>query len=97
MMKLQAIAERTTISDEPSVKRALSELRSVPEHELHFYLVMRDTLQTTSPETRKAITLAQVESDRRSTARTWRLTVLTTIFSGAVGLAGVGLGAYLTN
>ena len=97
MMKLQQIAERTNISDSESVKAALKELRKVPEHELHFYLVLRDTLNATAVNTRNAITLAQVESDRRATNRTRFLAISTTIISGAVGLLGVILGAYLTH
>jgi hypothetical protein len=96
MMQLQRIAEETRISDSNSVKGALVRLRKVPEHELQFYLVLRDTLQATSAETRNAITLAQVESDRRANSRTRWLTITSTLISGAVGLIGVALGAYLT-
>lgn len=97
MMKLQQIAEKTNISDSESVKAALKELRKVPEHELHFYLVLRDTLNATAANTRNAITLAQVESDRRATSRTRFLAISTTILSGAVGLIGVVLGVYLAH
>jgi hypothetical protein len=95
MMKLQGIAKETNLADSESVKQALQKMRKVPEHELHFYLVLRDTLQATAAETRQAITLAQVESDRRTTSRTRWLAITTTIFSGAVGLLGVALGAFI--
>lgn len=74
---------------------ALKQLRKVSGHELHYYLVLRDTLQATSAATRKAITLAQVESDRRADVRARNLTILTNCVSGFVGLLGVILGAYL--
>jgi len=95
MMKIQEIAKQASLADSESVKHALKEMRKVPEHELHFYLVLRDTLQATAAETRQAITLAQVESDRRTTSRTRWLAITTTILSGAVGLLGVALGAFL--
>lgn len=96
MMQLQKIAEATRISDSDSVKGALKKLRKVPEHELQFYHVLRDTLNATTAETRNAITLAQVESDRRANSRTFWLAISSTIISGVVGLIGVALGAYLT-
>ncbi|MBK7162209.1 MAG: hypothetical protein IPH79_06715 [Sphingomonadales bacterium] len=97
MMEIQKIAESTTLADSESVKIALKRMKKVPTHELHYYLVARDTLQTTSPATRQAITLAQVESERRSANQTLSLAIITTIISGAVGLLGVLLGAYLSN
>jgi hypothetical protein len=96
MMQLQKISEETTISDAASVEGALSKLRMVPEHELQYYLALRDTLQTTSAATRQAITLAQLESDRRSNNRNRWLAITTTCISGIVGLLGVILGAYLS-
>lgn len=97
MMQVQKIAEETTISDSESVQQALRRLRKVPEHELQFYLVLRDTLQTTSAATRQAITLAKVESDRRTTSQARWLAISTTMLSGAVGLVGVVLGAFLVS
>jgi hypothetical protein len=96
MMQLQKISEETTISDARSVEGALGKLREVPEHELQYYLALRHTLQTTSAATRQAITLAQLESDRRSNKRTRWLAITTTCISGIVGLLGVILGAYLS-
>ena len=95
MMLLQEIAEGTAISDPDSVASALKRLRRVPEHELQFYLVLRETLNATTPATRQAITLAQVEADRRANNRTLWLAISTTFLSGAVGLLGVVLGVYL--
>lgn len=97
MMQIQEIARDAKFEDSDSVRQALEKMRKVPEHELHFYLVARDTLQSTSADTRKLITLAQVEIDRRAALQTWCLGIITTIVSGVVGLVGVGLGAYLTN
>lgn len=94
-MLLQKIAEQTTISDSASVESALARLKKVPEHELHFYLVLRDTLNATTPSTRNAITLAQFETERRANSRTTWLAIATTGMSGIVGLVGVALGAYL--
>lgn len=96
MMKIEEIAKDANFTDGDSIKLALMKMRQVPDHELHFHLVLRDTLQTTSPETRQKITLAQIESDRRATAQTRCLAIATTFLSGAVGLLGVALGAYLT-
>ena len=95
MMQLQRISEDTTISDSKSVDRAVAKLRSVPEHELQYYLALRDTLQATSPATRQAITLAQLETSRRANKRTTWLAIATTGISGIVGLLGVILGAFL--
>ena len=83
-------------SDDQSVERALQGMRSVPEHELHFYAVLRDTLQSTAQETRQIIAFAQIELDRRATNRTWWLTFSTTVLSSMLALGGVALGAYLT-
>ncbi len=94
-MEVQKISESTTLSDKASVELALKRLKKVPEHELHFYLVQRDTLQATSARTRQAVTLAQVEYDRRTNNQKKWLAWITTIISGVVGLAGVALGAYL--
>jgi len=76
---------------------ALRRMKAIPEDELHFYLVQRDTLQATSASTRKAITFAQAEFERRAFNQTRSLTIMTTIVSGAIGLVGVVLGAYLTS
>ena len=76
MMEIQKIAESTTLADSESVKIALKRMKKVPTHELHYYLVARDTLQTTSPATRQAITLAQVESERRSANQTLSLAII---------------------
>jgi hypothetical protein len=95
MMELQKIAKEISISDSASVKGALKRLKSVPDHELQYYIVLRDTLNSTSAETRDAITLALIESNRRDDGRKIKLSVWNTILSGLIGLAGVILGAYL--
>lgn len=95
MTQIQEIADTAQLSDDESMARAAARMRAVSDHELHFYLVMRDTLQTTSSETRKGIMLAQVEADRRSRNETRRLAIITTLASGLVALLGVALGAYL--
>ena len=95
-MKIQEIAKHARFEDSTSVQVALKAMRKVPQHELHFYLVARDTLQTTSVDTRKIITLAQVELNRRSTNEMRILTVLTALVSGAVGVAGALLGTHFS-
>ena len=94
-MKLQAIAAKTVLSDEASVALALAELKHVPDSDLHFYLVLRDTLQQTAQETRKAITLAQMEWERRDLVQRKGLAFRTTILSAVLGILGVILGAIL--
>lgn len=95
MMGVQKISESTTLSNEASVASALEKLKKVPEHELHFYLVQRDTLNATTPETRQAITLAQMEYDRRKQAQTNSLMYRTTLLSSVLGIAGVIIGVVL--
>ena len=94
-MKLQEIAKRTTLSDKASVEKALTELRTASDADLHFFLVLRDTLDATAAETRKAITLAQVEWERRKEREASKLAYRTTLISGGVGILGVILGAFL--
>ena len=94
-MSLQKITENTDIQDQGNFKDALIELAKLPDSELHYYLVLRDTLQATSANTRKSITLAQVELERRKAKDTRNLAVITTLFSGAIGIFGVALGACL--
>lgn len=96
MTQIQEIAKVADLSDISSMNAAAEKMKSVTDHELHLYLVMRDTLQTTSPDTRKSIALAQVESDRRSRNEARLLAYITTFVSGMVGLLGVALGAWLT-
>lgn len=96
MMQIQTIANDVKLEDSESLKLALQKMREVPEHELQYYLVLRDTLNSTSSVTRKMIMLSQVESERRATNKTWWLAIITTIVSGVVGLVGVLLGVYLT-
>jgi hypothetical protein len=96
MMKIQEIAKGVKFENSASVTQALEQVRNVPEHELHYYLVCRDTLQSTALETRQIIALAQVEWERRKSDETNRLTYRTTVLSSVLALVGVALGAYLT-
>ena len=95
MTRIHEIAKVTDLSDEKSTRLAAAKMRAVSDHELHFYLVMRDTLNETSSATRQGITLAQVESDRRDKSEKRRLAFFTTLVSGLLALMGVALGAYL--
>lgn len=94
-MRLQEIAKRTTLSDEGSVEKALVDLRAASDADLHFFLVLRDTLNATAADTRKAITLAQVEWERRKEEEASKLAYRTTLISGGVGIFGVVLGVLL--
>lgn len=94
-MEVQRIAKQTNLGDGQSVKAALKELEKVSDSDLHFYLVMRDTLNATSSETRKAITLSQVEWERRKSKEASALAYRTTLLSGLVGIVGVILGALM--
>jgi hypothetical protein len=96
MTKIQEIAEAANLGDPKSMDAVAARLKTVSEHELHFYLVMRDTLNATSAETRKGIALAQFEADRRARNETRRLAIITTAVSGILALLGVALGAYLS-
>lgn len=95
-MKIAEIAEGIRFEDSASVTQALVEVREVPEHELHYYLVCRDTLQSTALETRQIIALAQVEWERRKSGEANSLAYRTTVLSSVLALVGVALGAYLT-
>ncbi len=94
-MQIQRITEGVSFNDDDAVAKAMREMRRVPEHELHFYLVQRDTLNSTSHQTRQAIAFAQAEFDRRTTARARKHAYATTVLSSALALAGVVLGAFL--
>ena len=94
-MSLQKITENTDIQDQGSFKDALIELAKLPDSELHYYLVLRDTSLATNANIRKNITLAQVEWERRKTKDTRNLAVRTTLVSGAIGMLGVVLGVCL--
>lgn len=94
-MRIEEIAKETNFADEGSVDRALKKMRAVSDHDLHLFLVMRDTLNATTSDTRRKIALAQCEQDRRIAAKAMRLSRQTTVISGVIGLAGVILGAYL--
>ncbi len=96
-MEIQRISQNAILSDEKSMEQALEKLKKVPDSDLHFYLVLRDTLNATAGETRKAITLAQVEWERRKNRETSKLAYRTTFVSGVVGIVGVILGALLAN
>jgi ElaB/YqjD/DUF883 family membrane-anchored ribosome-binding protein len=96
MTQIQKIAEEIIPGNDETLNSALKKMKKVHDHELHFYLVLRDTLQSTSPNTRQAITLAQVESERRTKSQVRNLAYITTGISGAVGLAGVVLGFCLS-
>jgi hypothetical protein len=95
MTRIQDISKAADLSDIDSMKAAAERMKEVTDQELHLYLVMRDTLQATTSETRKSIALAQFESDRRSRNEARRLAFMTTFVSGIVGLLGVVLGAWL--
>lgn len=96
VMKIQEIAYGIKFENSASVTQALQQVREVPDHELHYYLVCRDTLQTTALDTRQIIALAQVEWERRKSNETHRLAYRTTVLSSFLALAGVALGAFLT-
>lgn len=97
MMALQKIAEETTLSDRESVEKALAKLKSVPEHELYFYLVYEGSVARSSGKMRNGVVLAKVELDRRRDKKERLLAYSTTILSGIVGLAGVILGVLLAS
>ena len=94
-MLVQEIAEKTTLSDKKSVEAAMKALKNAPEHELLFFLVLRDTLNSTSANTRNAITLSVTEWERRTEVRRARLAYRTTVLSSVLALLGVVLGAFL--
>lgn len=76
---------------------ALKRMRKVSAEELHFYLVLRDTLSATAQETRRRIAFAQVEWERRNAARQTFLTITTTVLSGVLGIFGVLVGIVFAN
>ena len=96
MTKIQDIAKTANLNDPESMDAAAARLKTVSEHELHFYLVVWATLNATNVETRKGIALAQFEADRRARSETRRLAIITTAVSSGLALLGVALGAYLS-
>lgn len=94
---LRSITEGISIEDQETMKRALEEAKTIPEYEIHYYLVKRDTWGPGSmpSRTQECISLAQVEWERRKDAHTKQLTLASTVVSGAIGLVGVLLGALL--
>lgn len=96
MTQIQDIVAQSDLTTTSGMDAAAEKMKSVPDHEIHLYLIMRDTLQTTSPATRSAMALALFESGRRERNEARRLAFMTTFFSGVVALLGVGLGALLT-
>lgn len=95
MTQIETIAAGFDLNDTASIELALEKLKSVSDAELHFYLVQRDTLGKTSADTRKKITLAQTEFDRRKFDQTEGLALRTTKLSATVGIIGVIIGAIL--
>ena len=83
------------MSDAVSMATAQHDLKKCPEHELHYYLVQRDTLNATSPPTRQAITLAQLEYDRRKAEETRNLAQSTTQWAASIGAVAAIVGALL--
>lgn len=94
--KIQSILNGVKWGESSSMANAMEQMKSVPEHELHYYLVLRETLQATSVPTRQGITLAQMEDERRKQEREERLLKRTTTNSAMMGIAGVVIGVVLT-
>lgn len=95
IMRIERIVDLTNFDDGASLNLAIEQTRDVSEVELHYWLVCRDTLQSTAPRTRKIIALAQVEWERRKSDQNRNLAYQTTVFSSLLALFGVVLGAGL--
>lgn len=95
MTRIQDIVETVRVTEPDEVAAAAQRMKTVSDHDLHFYLVMRDTLSATSVDTRKAIMFAQVEADRRARFEARTLAFTTTFVSGILALVGVFVGAFI--
>lgn len=91
------IAKRNDFNSPEGISAALSEMESVPEHELHqtiFYA------RSTMPELMRAAGLSQAELARREAIAMQKLTDRSTRWSGGIAAAsallGAGVGAVLT-
>tara|TARA_R110002074_G_scaffold386348_1_gene568015 strand:+ start:468 stop:701 length:234 start_codon:yes stop_codon:yes gene_type:complete len=68
-MKIIDIANKTNFQSPEEIEKALKEMKDVSDYDLHQHLVMKETLNSTSADTRNKIALAQAEKDRRDTER----------------------------
>lgn len=81
--------------DDSSFRLAAKKMKKVSHYDLHLFLVMRDTLNATTAETRKKIALAQAEVDRRRESQAQKLTITSTGLSGVLAILGVVIGVLL--
>lgn len=86
------IAKKLVQDDSYSIEDAKHDIRLVDEHELHNTI----NVFRTRPNYERAAGLSQEELNRRSGAAARRLTIISTVVSGIIGLLGVVLGVVLT-
>lgn len=94
-MKVDDIAQNYSDGDEQSLGEAMNRMAQVSDYEIAFFLTLRDSTTGLTNDTRKKITLAQIEHDRRQRAQMEKLTKQTTINSGLLGGIGVAVGAII--
>lgn len=85
------IARKHNFGDDAQIILALSEMRDVPEHELHQCILGFEL----RPEWSRAAGLSKAELDRRAQQATEDLTTRTTRFSVITGALSVVLGAII--
>lgn len=95
MRLLHDIAERTDFLIEESVEVALKDMHQVPDVEIQLWVVIGETLNATSHETREKVALARTEKERRDNERSEYLTKKTTVISTGVGAIATIVGAVL--
>lgn len=94
-MRIEDIAANTDIACLTSINEAKILLAEVSDYELHFYLVQKETINATTPATRKKITLAQMEYERRNSESSKQTTFKANIISACIGVVGVIIGVIL--
>jgi hypothetical protein len=93
---IATIADGTDVSSIASMNAAKKELAKLSDFELYVYLVQKETINATTPTTRRRITFAQMEFDRRNAESTKSTTFKANLLSAGIGVGGVILGFILS-
>ena len=86
------IAKKLGRDDNYSIEDAKRDMRLVDEHELHNTI----NVLPSRPDYQRAAALSQEELGRRAAVSSRKLTIISIVVSGGIGLLGVVLGVVLT-